>query len=385
MKKTTLSILALTGLLALTGCANNGSGPAPTPKVKTTPTEIELNTRSTAMIVGDTFQIEPFINPLKAYDADLIYESSNPEAVSVDEKGLITAIAEGNAVITVKSEADPTVSKTMKVYSCKKTSSISKELKNMKSYQEEHVTEPKVLRTYEIERRSRYEDGVLAADSISYEEITTDKNNGFFYVGGTDNEMRIDDGAYSRSKFGWYMFTKENYDSYIYHYTDNSKNRMYLPTEFYLGTGVSRGEVVYKILDSLFTSGRDIAENMFEDSMGTDWFGYSMLSKRAGTQSGNCLVVEYAQSMPDTSSPTYEQNLDIPAYIDVLEEDSFRVYWDKGNVRSYNAHFTLSYEWKGKSYVVDINRYYTFERDDEVTIEYPNKNDYQEVYSIYDL
>ena len=63
MKKTTLSIITLTALLALTGCANDANSVVS--KVKETPTEIELNTHSTALIEGETFQIEPYINPLK--------------------------------------------------------------------------------------------------------------------------------------------------------------------------------------------------------------------------------------------------------------------------------------------------------------------------------
>ena len=55
--------------------------------------------------VGDTLQLSCTVQPQSAAEnAILIWESSNPESISVDENGLVTAKKQGKATITVYSE-----------------------------------------------------------------------------------------------------------------------------------------------------------------------------------------------------------------------------------------------------------------------------------------
>lgn len=65
--------------------------------------EIHLNVSEVSIGVGETFQLTAEILPLNATDQLLRWESSNPECVTVDDNGLISAISEGTATITVKS------------------------------------------------------------------------------------------------------------------------------------------------------------------------------------------------------------------------------------------------------------------------------------------
>ena len=67
--------------------------------------------------IGETQQLGIFIEPEDTTDdLNLEWSSSNPEIVSVDEKGLVTAISEGIATITVKSgDKESSVTVTSKI------------------------------------------------------------------------------------------------------------------------------------------------------------------------------------------------------------------------------------------------------------------------------
>ena len=398
MKKQLFAVLTLSAILALGGCAQaSAARAADENKIKFDVTEIDLNSRSISLYAGDSFQISTVLTPLSAYAADLVYTSDDESIATVSSDGVVTAVAAGDCEIKVSYADDESVFQTMKVYVTNKLSKTKapSAANAMGNYQTKNVKRAKRVRTYEVEKRTWYVDGEVEHYSNSYEEITMDEEKGFFYVGGRDVSTRVKDGAENRSTFGYYIFTNEDYDSHIYHHTDNAKNRCELATQFYLGTDVSRSEVVYKILDSLFKIGRDIALDTFDDEMGSDWFGIYILALGKGGGSTEDptegLTYDFAQSIapdeddPNLSTPTMEQNLDVPCYIPYTENDEFRVYWHRGEVKYYRAHFQLIYDYNDKHYMIDIDRRYTFERDDEFEVVYPNKNEFKKVDDIFDL
>ena len=76
-------------------------------KVTVTPVSVEsvqLNKDSVDMEIGGTEQLEAQITPSNASNQKVTWESSDPEVVSVDESGLVTALAEGSAQVTVTTE-----------------------------------------------------------------------------------------------------------------------------------------------------------------------------------------------------------------------------------------------------------------------------------------
>ena len=64
-------------------------------------TEIELSTHEWIGKIGDSFVIEAKVLPENAADKTLEWASSNEEVAIVDESGLVTAIGQGSATITV--------------------------------------------------------------------------------------------------------------------------------------------------------------------------------------------------------------------------------------------------------------------------------------------
>lgn len=85
-----LSLVLTVG--ALTACKNK----------ETANVTVTLNEQETTLTVGEAKKLTVSIKPEDVQDKDVDWESSDEKIVKVDD-GIITAIREGEAVITVKS------------------------------------------------------------------------------------------------------------------------------------------------------------------------------------------------------------------------------------------------------------------------------------------
>lgn len=92
------------GTCTITCTAADGSGQfdtcAVTAKLKVE--RISLDIRSRTITAGETLQLTAAIMPLNATDQTLIWSSSNNNAATVSDTGLVTAVAGGRATITVQ-------------------------------------------------------------------------------------------------------------------------------------------------------------------------------------------------------------------------------------------------------------------------------------------
>ena len=65
-------------------------------------TEVGLNKTSTTLIEGETETLVATVIPENATDKSVVWESGNESAATVSQEGLVTAVGEGKATITVK-------------------------------------------------------------------------------------------------------------------------------------------------------------------------------------------------------------------------------------------------------------------------------------------
>ena len=65
-------------------------------------TEVGLNKTSTTLIEGETETLVATVMPENAKDKSVVWESGNESAATVSQEGLVTAVGEGKATITVK-------------------------------------------------------------------------------------------------------------------------------------------------------------------------------------------------------------------------------------------------------------------------------------------
>lgn len=76
---------------------------------------VKLNKKSVTLYEEDTFKIEAAAEPENATNKNLLYTSSNTAVATVDENGVVTAVAPGNASISCTSEENPDIKAVCKI------------------------------------------------------------------------------------------------------------------------------------------------------------------------------------------------------------------------------------------------------------------------------
>lgn len=74
---------------------------------------ITLSPSSASLQIGDTYQLTAAVSP--AVSSSVIWSSNNPSVATVDQNGLVTAVAEGSATITATAAKDSTVTASAKI------------------------------------------------------------------------------------------------------------------------------------------------------------------------------------------------------------------------------------------------------------------------------
>jgi hypothetical protein len=106
--------------IVLLSCGKNGSTPTPNPTpggggTTVDPVSISTDVSSFALVKNGTKKINATVNPVNVTNSLLTWTSNNTAVATVDQTGLVKAIAPGNAIITVVSQVKPTVTATVGV------------------------------------------------------------------------------------------------------------------------------------------------------------------------------------------------------------------------------------------------------------------------------
>ena len=78
-------------------------------------TGLALNPATVSIVLGDAQTLKPIFTPAHAFDNELDWTSSNESVVTVDANGVVTAIAEGKAIITATLVSNPAISATCEI------------------------------------------------------------------------------------------------------------------------------------------------------------------------------------------------------------------------------------------------------------------------------
>lgn len=70
---------------------------------------VKINNVNDVISIGETFKLNTTITPDNAKHKPLIYTSSNDQVISINENGLVTALSEGTATLTVASKDNPDI------------------------------------------------------------------------------------------------------------------------------------------------------------------------------------------------------------------------------------------------------------------------------------
>lgn len=88
-------LLTVVAALILAGCEPKNTDPVPVPVESVTLNEPEIT-----LLVGEDFQLTAEVLPENADNKTIVWESSDTAIAAVDENGLVTAVAAGNAIVT---------------------------------------------------------------------------------------------------------------------------------------------------------------------------------------------------------------------------------------------------------------------------------------------
>lgn len=88
-------LLTVMAVFMLAGCEPKNTDPIPVPVESVTLNEPEIT-----LLVGEDFQLTAEVLPENADNKTIVWESSDTAIAAVDENGLVTAVAAGNAIVT---------------------------------------------------------------------------------------------------------------------------------------------------------------------------------------------------------------------------------------------------------------------------------------------
>lgn len=404
MKKSFISLLSLSAMLAITGCSTTTSYKKVIVEPTETPTKLHVEEPGLVMFVGEKQQVHVNVFPLTAANTELVYKSNKTGVATVDKNGLITAKGGGTATIRISAKGNPDVYEEVVVAVEKNrvTSSdrntareqkkdVNEKLKNQKKIQQEkyyvsgkeNLDKVAVYNGYILERTR---DGEHYYSDHVRQDFIACKSLGFFHFDIKDVETRSPGGNPAFSSFGYYMFCNENFDAHAYKYDDSSAKRAYVSAEDYIGK-VDRIEVVMMMLDNIFTSQRRILTNQFSNALENGYFSATACTKGGYTNDGKKSGGYYKAptTQPYTISADDESDLEIPAGTRIDLSQGSAYHWTDGRIDASFSSTKFEYDLDGHHYVYSETAYTKVYIEDEVEIVYPNKDDYQEVPTFIDL
>lgn len=239
-------------------------------------------------VVADNGENTAFsVQNLKAYEqalqsgANLSFVSANPEIATVDANGNVKGIKGGKTTIEVTDQAHPEIKKTVpvNVYDSLKPEQVDPETgealpEQPENQQDEIDTIIETLRAvdqtnltevvdHELYVRSLYKNGKRHLYSIWDQNLVGSFDEAYFRIYETDGDSKTDDAALSFQDYEWIFNTNEFYDTYVYHTQGGIKNYFPISTVNYMDQ--ERTAPMLDIIDNIFTSGRDIFYNMFNN------------------------------------------------------------------------------------------------------------------------
>ena len=408
MRKLTLTILSLAGILSLTGCGEEIHYRPYEVEEKHVPTQIYVEEPGFVLFVGDTAQIHTNVKPLIAKDSEILYKSNKPGVASVSSDGLITAKGAGTATIKVYSKENPDICENVivgveknlitagtetpeeRVKRYRQTVDVGNKLGEQKKIQESKYLDSKgnsKIDTVKVRtgiKEVLYKNGQHYYSSFTRQDITVSISKAFLQFDIEEQETRAEGGSVAFESSSYYFFCNEDYDAHVYKRLESSGKRALV----YVSGFTSKMEVVYSMLDNIFISQRGIATGRFDDALekgelnnaaNCEKGGYS----NAGKTSGGYYTIGKEQSFKIT--PQEESDANIPADTVVTQVVNKAFHWSAGRIDASNQEYTQRYKIGDDEYFKVQSAYSSVHLEDEVEVVYPNPDAYAKVDSFIDV
>jgi len=328
--------------------------------------------------------------PAKFAENSLEFSSANENVVKVDDKGVITGVGLGISDVTVKAKDDSFEQKARVVVS-EKTGKTAPETayNNIKGiYIDPSYKAPRKVVRYEYSEEFYSCEGVRDHGMASYEVMGFDADTGYFFVDGPSVTYRTQKGAPEVMNGKW-VFYPVNYGmmTRILHITPTGKAYYDFNTSAYLG---NFEKIIKHIMNFFFVSGEKIVNDLMKMFDGkkdfNDFTSYSATSFYK--VNNNALMFDYVENGDNQVIDADDElnYMDIPTGTVYSYDFTESMLNSEARCRAVEIAVKYHYELDGKKWEREFNRSQIFDNDfEEIKVQNPKDNGYQEVYSLYDL
>lgn len=356
-----------------------------------------LNHKFLSINVGGSDTIRGLPRPLQPAN-NLAFRSLDETIATIDENGVVTGVKEGVTAVEVSDKDHPDVKKNVNIYvhteldmEKRKFNSI---VSNMNKIKEDDLTE---IVDYELYEKKIYKNNSLHMHLVWDQKEIASLDEAYFRIEETDGNINTDNGAMTYRDYEWVFYTNEYYDNYTFHNVAGVKTYYMASMVNYLDDKKPRSASMLDVLDNMFTSGRKIFTQIFDNAKLDSFTEYAIKNY------SNVEKIE-AGSFADESGTLYfraKVNYDDPDtennYADIDDERNYgipagtftpQIYDLKWTVRDnkligYSNHGVMTYSIGNDEYREEYDIDHSFTRITEENrdsfIVIPNKKEYKEV------
>ena len=379
-----------TAIVALTVSSCNNTKQVDVSRiVPANPEALYLNFYSTGLVAGKSRTIVPNVLPGGAKDCKLTYTSSDSSIARVSSDGEITGVKGGKAVITVTAgEGENAISREVPVYvGNESTKNVVVSQATEQLAIQTATGKPSAIQVHEVRDTYTVQKDVRLKGYTDDCVYTVSEPEGFLGLDGYQRTLKVEDGAYEPTRYGWTFMTDEDYITHLYHISDSTKNRMSLPTQSYIGQ--PRINAVYDLINMILTRGKEI----IVDQNFTTVYETSDLEDISGKNFGaykddnlNIIVFTYTASGPLTVDAEYESTYEIPAGTSTQVKLTVDYCFVNGVCVAETVEQNMSYRDENNvSLGRNLKIVYDCKINDDVVVNKPNNKDYSEVSDLSDL
>ncbi len=330
------------------------------------------------------------VSPASNAERKLVWTSSDPTVAVVDNKGEVTAIGEGRAVITVANE-DGTVKDSARIVvnnmNGQRIATCGSRLNDILNAQKaDNFVLPDVLGSHTSRVHTVTKNGVAINSDISYEGIVASEKNAYLDLEVISKEIRVENGSPIPEKLRYTFYTTDQYETFLFKSQGKVKNYMSVNQSSYLGK--DKIEALKAVCDQFFVSGSKILTNVKSDVLSTVKTSYiqnASYNEHFGRmdEKGQLAFDLYEVAENQTADQEDFENQGIPVGTNYTFDISVRFLFENNLLTA--EHLVQSYSYKiGEDEYVSryvLDEWYT--TDEEMV--FPNKANYQKVDGVFDL
>jgi len=422
MKKLSLSLLGLAGVLSATGCGGTKEtivnkqisvldySMTQVSHYDNSAKYIRADKSHMVLLVGDSESFNVSISPLVAFSGELEYNMLDDSIASYVDGG-VYAVKAGETYLRISAKNDPTVYTDIKI-------TVQDAITDgWKSATDDAVSLTKKLKKYqddnEIARKEIIQETVKGyyitlknGQPYRYTKMTNryvaSPKDAFFSLSQSFETKHLGDDYSNFESVTYTFFVNKDYSNAIYKSNDIVKHRFQrLDTTSYVGT-YTRYEVLLKILGAFFTKGSKIMTDVVDSDLNqtylyggeefADYRGQGAFAKKFSgefyddekTMVKTLTYNTFRSGNFGTVGAGDESAFEVPAGTPITGYEKMSHSWIDGYYVRENLDIEYDFKDGSDTYAYKVLLEETFDYSlSEVT--YPNKSEYLEVYSIGDL